>query len=90
VTGKNCNISERVVIGGGARAAGRGSPVIGDNVTFGTGAKVIGPVRVGDRVAVGANCVVTEDEPDRSATAGVPGHVISQAGSDDFVAFTDC
>lgn len=89
VIGRNCNISEGVVIGEGGRGDGRGSPVIGDNVFLGSGAKVIGPIRVGDHVAVGANCVVTKDVPERGVVVGVPGNVISQAGSDDFVEFTD-
>jgi len=43
---------------------GHGSPVIGDNVFIGCGAKIIGGVRVGNNVRIGANCVVVEDIPD--------------------------
>lgn len=51
-------------------------PIIGDNVQFGTGCKVIGDVRVGNNVLIGANAVVISDVPDNSVVAGVPARVI--------------
>jgi serine O-acetyltransferase len=51
-------------------------PVIGDNVQFGTGCKVIGDVRVGSNVLIGANAVVVCDVPDNSVVAGVPAKII--------------
>ena len=50
-------------------------PRIGDNVFLGAGAKVLGPVRVGDDVVVAANCVVVKDVPAGSLVAGVPGRI---------------
>ncbi|MBO0767493.1 MAG: serine acetyltransferase [Solirubrobacterales bacterium] len=83
--GRNCNISQGVTLGLKARGKNAGSPVIGDNVYIGPGAKVIGGVRVGDNVAIGANCVVTSDVPDNAVVVGVPGRVISSAGSEGYI-----
>ncbi len=51
---------------------------IGDDVYFGPGAKVIRPVRIGDRALIGANAVVVEDVPDDCTVAGVPAKVIAR------------
>lgn len=90
VIGKNCNISHDVTVGKGNRGkyAGNGA-IIGDNVYIAPGAKVIGSVRIGNNVAIGANCVVTKDVPDNSVIVGVPGKVISQAGTEGYVTNTD-
>lgn len=50
----------------------RGSPVIGDRVDIGCGAKVLGPIRVGNDVAIGANAVVITDVPSHCVAIGVP------------------
>lgn len=85
VIGKNCNISQGVTVGTTNRGGKAGNPVIGDNVYLGPGAKVIGAIRIGDHAAVGANCVVTHDVPDHGVVVGVPGRVISHAGSAGYV-----
>jgi len=54
--------------------------VLGDNVFIGAGAKIIGPVRVGSDVKIGANAVVTRDLPDGATAVGVPARVISIYG----------
>jgi serine O-acetyltransferase len=56
--GENCNLSQGVTVGGH-----RGCPVIGDAVHLAAGAKVFGPISVGDHVAVGANTVVRRSVP---------------------------
>jgi len=89
VIGKNCNISHQVTLGVVNRGDRKGCPVIGDNVYIGPGAKVIGNVHVGNDVAIGANCVVTQDIPDNSVVVGVPGKVISSEGSMGYVNRTD-
>lgn len=63
--GKNCVIFHQVTIGSNTLpgSPGRGSPVIGDNVYIGCGAKIIGNVQIGNNVRIGANCVVTKDVP---------------------------
>ena len=89
VIGDNCNISQGVTIGQANRGRRQGTPVIGHNVYIGPGAKIIGAVRVGHHVAIGANCVVTEDVPDHAVVVGVPGRVISFQGSAGYVNRTD-
>ena len=71
------------------RGAKKGSPVIGDNVYVGAGAKVIGKVLIGNNVAIGANCVVIQDVPDQAVVVGIPGKVVSNNGSYDYVNNTD-
>ena len=64
---------------------GGGAPRIGQRVYLGVGAKVIGPVEIGDDAAVGANAVVLEDVPPSAVVAGNPAQVISHKGSGDFI-----
>lgn len=87
VIGENCNISQGVTIGVSGRGDKRGAPRIGNRVYLGPGAKIIGPISIGDDVAVGANAVVVKDVPDNAVMGGVPAQVISLNGSADFVAF---
>ena len=89
VIGKNCNISHEVTVGRANRGARKGIPVIGDNVYIGPGAKVIGNIRIGNNVAIGANSVVTKDVPNNGVVVGIPGKVISFDGSAGYVNKTD-
>lgn len=89
VIGKNCNISQGVTLGQANRGKIKGYPVLGDNIYIGPGAKIVGAVKIGNNVAIGANCVVTKDIPDNSVVVGVPGKVISQKGSKGYVDRTD-
>ena len=89
VIGDNCNISQGVTIGQANRGRRKGTPVIGRNVYIGPGAKIVGAVHVGDDVAIGANCVVTDDVPDHAVVVGIPGRVISFDGSAGYVNRTD-
>lgn len=70
--GRNCTISTGVVLGETAK----GTPIIGDDVFIMAGAKIIGNIRVGNNVMIGANCVVTKDVPDNAFVAGIPGKII--------------
>jgi serine O-acetyltransferase len=87
--GRNCNISQGVTIGIANRGIKKGCPIIGDNVFIGPGAKIIGGVKVGCNVAIGANCVVTHDVPDNAVIVGVPGKVISYEGAVGYIENTD-
>jgi serine O-acetyltransferase len=80
IIGKNCNISQGVTIGMANRGRNKGYPNLGNNVYIGPGAKIIGAVKIGNNVAIGANCVVTNNIPDESVVVGVPGKVISHKG----------
>jgi serine O-acetyltransferase len=69
--GNNCRIRNGVVIGL-RRIEEKVAPIIGDNVDIGAGAKILGPIRVGNNVLIGANAVVICDVPDNSIAVGVP------------------
>ena len=87
VMGTNCNLSQGVTIGEGGRPGSWGSPRIGNRVYLAPGAKVFGPIVVGDDVAIGANAVVTQSLPDRAVAVGVPAQIVSYRGSFDFVRY---
>lgn len=80
--GKYCRIHVGVNIG--ASIDGK-SPVIGDNVYIGPGAKIFGGITLGDNVAVGANAVVNKSFPEGCTIGGVPAHIISDKGSNQMV-----
>lgn len=86
VIGAVCTLSPGVTIGLARREDGRfGAPVIGDRVHVGPGARVIGPIRVGDDVAIGANAVVLHDVPPGVTVGGVPARIVSDRGSRDLI-----
>lgn len=87
--GKNCNLSQGVTIGIGGRGSKRGSPQLANRIYVGPGAKVFGPITIGDDVAIGANAVVLESVPARAVVGGVPAQIISFEGSFDFVRYSD-
>ncbi|MEO5772685.1 MAG: DapH/DapD/GlmU-related protein [Sphingomicrobium sp.] len=85
--GRNCRIHQGVNIGGAAQFVApaemhKYSPRIGDNVYIGPGAKLYGPVVIGDNCVIGANAVVTRSFPEAGLTlAGVPAKVIAEGGT---------
>lgn len=84
--GKNCRIHESVTIGSTGFYS-TDAPVIGDNVFLGTGAKIIGNVRIADNVVIGANAVVVKDILEPGTTwAGVPAKKVSDRDSSDYIA----
>jgi len=73
--GKNCRIMQGVTIGGSAgwkKPDGRSQPIIGDHVVVAAGAKILGPVTVGDEAKIGANSVVISDVPAKVSVFGIP------------------
>jgi serine O-acetyltransferase len=77
--GANLEVFQNVTIGGRDRERnGILKPVIEDNVTIFTGAAVLGPVRVGENVSVGANSVVTKDIAPNLIVAGVPAQIVGK------------
>jgi serine O-acetyltransferase len=74
--GSNVKLEHQVTIG----AERRQSPVLGDDVFVGAGAKVIGPVTVGPGARIGANAVVVRDVPAFGTAVGVPARVVRQRG----------
>lgn len=81
VVGRNCLIGQGVTIGG--KSGWYEVPVIGDNVEINAGARILGPVRIGNNVIVGANAVVVKDVPDNCVVAGVPARIIMENLSPD-------
>lgn len=81
VIGKNCMIGQDVTIGG--KSGWYEVPVIGDNVIINAGARILGPVRIGNNVEIGANCVVVKDVPSNCVVAGVPAKIIKANMTDE-------
>ncbi len=77
VFGDDCVIRNGVTVGLRRRGE-RGSPRLGDRVDIGAGAKLLGPIRIGNDVAIGANAVVLCDVPDGCIAVGVPAKVIQR------------
>ena len=84
--GANVTLYHGVTLGGVSIEKGKRHPTSGDGVVIGAGAKVLGPVTVGDHSRIGANSVVVKDTPPESVVVGVPGRVrhrdISQQPAD--------
>ncbi len=76
VIGDNCTIYQGVTLGGTGKDKGKRHPTIGNNVTIGSGAKVLGPFKVGDNSKIAANAVVLNEIPPNSTCVGVPAHVV--------------
>lgn len=74
--GWNVTIYHGVTLGGTSFTKGKRHPTIGNNVTIGAGAKILGPLTVGDNSKVGANSVVIRDVPPNSTVVGIPGSVV--------------
>jgi serine O-acetyltransferase len=79
--GKNCAINPYVTVGLSTSSKiilSLNGPTIGDNVYIGTGARVLGPIRIGNNAKISANAVVLTDVPDNHTAVGVPARVIPQ------------
>lgn len=74
--GDECIIRQGVTIGSKSLDAPFDAPSIGANVNIGAGAKILGPVHIGDHAAIGANAVVISDIPDYAVAVGIPAKVI--------------
>lgn len=75
--GDNCTIYHGVTLGGTGKDKNKRHPDLGDNVIVGCGAKILGPIKIGNNVKIGANAVVLKEVPDNSTVVGIPGKVIS-------------
>jgi serine O-acetyltransferase len=78
--GDDVTLYQGVTLGGTGFATGKRHPTVGDNVTVGSGAKLLGPIEVGHGAKVGANSVVITDVPPNSTVVGNPGHVVRVDG----------
>ncbi|OGW75873.1 MAG: serine O-acetyltransferase [Omnitrophica bacterium RBG_13_46_9] len=80
VIGNNVTLFQGVTLGGTGKERGKRHPTLGNNIVVGTGAKVLGNVKIGDNVQIGANAVVINDVPPNSTVVGVPGRVVKKEG----------
>lgn len=79
--GDDVTIYHGVTLGGvGTQKGVKRHPTIGNNVMIGAGAKVLGPINVGDNSKIGANSVVLEDVPENSTAVGAPARIIKKHG----------
>jgi serine O-acetyltransferase len=78
--GANVTIYQGVTLGGTGFAAGKRHPTVQDNVTIGSGAKLLGPITIGHGAKIGANAVVIHDVPPNSTVVGNPGHPVRVEG----------
>jgi serine O-acetyltransferase len=78
--GNQVTLYQGVTLGGTGFQRGKRHPTLGDNVTVGSGAKLLGPIAVGDGAKIGANTVVVEDVPPGATVVGNPGHPVRIEG----------
>lgn len=78
--GDNCLLYQGVTLGGTGKDKGKRHPTLGNNIMVGSGAKVLGPINVGDNCKIAANAVVLKDVPPNSTAVGVPAKVVRQNG----------
>ena len=76
--GAGCLLYQGVTLGGTGKEKGKRHPTLGGNVVVGAGAKVLGPITIGDYVKIGANSVVLQSVPAHSIVVGVPGRIVKQ------------
>ncbi len=76
--GDDVLIYQGVTLGGTGKESGKRHPTLGNKVIVGTGAKVLGNIRIGDNARIGAGSVVVHSVPDDSTVVGIPGKVVRQ------------
>ncbi len=79
VVGQDVTIYHGVTLGGTSLEKGKRHPTIGNRVTIGAGAKVLGNIHIGDDSRIGANAVVVKSVPENSVVVGVPGQVVRRS-----------
>lgn len=78
IIGDDVTIYQGVTLGGTGKDVGKRHPTIGSGVTIGAGAKVLGPINIGNNVKIGAAAVVLKDVPDNCTVVGNPGRVVQK------------
>ncbi|MCU7958823.1 MAG: serine O-acetyltransferase [gamma proteobacterium symbiont of Bathyaustriella thionipta] len=79
VIGDDCTLYHGVTLGGTSWKKGKRHPTLGDNVVVGAGAKVLGPLNIGQGARIGSNAVVVKDVPEQTTVVGVPGRLVQPA-----------
>ncbi len=78
VIGDDVLIYQGVTLGGTGKDTGKRHPTVGNSVTIGAGAKVLGNITIGDYTNIGAGSVVVDDVPEHSTVVGIPGRIVRQ------------
>lgn len=76
--GDDCSIYHGVTLGGTTWQKGKRHPTLQNNVVIGAGAKILGPITLGEGVRVGSNAVVVKDVPPGATVVGIPGRVVTR------------
>lgn len=76
--GDDCTLYHGVTLGGTSWQAGKRHPTLGNGVVIGAGAKVLGPLNIGDNARIGSNAVVVKDVPAGATAIGIPGRIVAQ------------
>src|ERR1700728_127944 len=80
VVGDDVTLYQGVTLGGTGKEKGKRHPTLGNNISIGSGAKLLGNITIGDNCRVGANSVVLRSVPPNSTIVGVPGHIVLRDG----------
>ena len=78
IIGDDVTIYQGVTLGGTGKDVGKRHPTIGNGVTIGAGAKVLGPILIGDNSKVGAGAIVLKDVPENCTVVGNPGRIVQK------------
>ncbi|MCL5801025.1 MAG: serine O-acetyltransferase [Gammaproteobacteria bacterium] len=81
--GDDCTLYHGVTLGGTTWRRGKRHPTLGNNVVVGAGAKVLGPITVGEGARIGSNAVVVKDVPSGATVVGIPGHVVKRSTAEE-------
>lgn len=80
IIGDDCTIYQCVTLGGTGNEVGKRHPTLGNNVTVGVGAAVLGNITIGDNSKIGGGAVVVKDVPPNCTVVGIPGHIVVRDG----------
>ncbi len=80
IVGDDVTLYQGVTLGGTGKETGKRHPTLGNNVVVGCGARVLGNIRIGNDVRVGAGSVVVKDVPDHCTVIGIPGRIVRDRG----------
>jgi serine O-acetyltransferase len=78
IVGDDVTIYQGVTLGGTGKDQGKRHPTIGNDVMIASGAKILGPFKIGDHSKIGAGSVVLKEVPDHCTVVGVPGRIVKQ------------
>ena len=83
IIGDDCTLYHGVTLGGTSWQKGKRHPTLGNDVVVGAGAKILGPIHIGDGARIGSNAVVVKEVDPGDTVVGVPGRVVHRSGTRD-------